>query len=253
MLSLAQRLSTMFNDDNNKQSASNEDDDQSMLSILNMTGRDVSIDNIGGVEFLEDHQLELPIHLKHEDSIPLTVPVERLSATRIPAIAEQIANRRQEFSVKIDNQMKAVDINQTWRRVFELGPSPIADWPIQLLCDSQLYNDRRRIVLSSIIKIFNRATMSVIILDIDSVEMGTFREVARIEANSELYLPLDLLYVRTTSRLFITIDGADITSQGHDFISYDWTTESSADRVLKLANGKDAHFAVCIRLIVKKL
>ncbi|CAF4278394.1 unnamed protein product [Rotaria sp. Silwood2] len=241
MLNLAQHLYTMFQDAYNKRSPSNEDDDRSLLSIYNMTGCDVYIDNISDVEFLEDKKLDTPIHLKHHDSIPLTVPGERLSATRIPAISEQIANRTQEFSVKIGYEVKKVDINQTWRRVFKLGPSPIPNWPVQLLCDSQIYNDRRRIVLSSIIKMFNRATMPVMILDIDSVEIGTYREVARIEANGELYLPIELLYVRMNPRLFISIDEAKSTDGVQDFISFDWEIESSADRVLKMKNGKDAN------------
>ncbi|CAF1105334.1 unnamed protein product [Rotaria sp. Silwood1] len=242
MLNLGQRLSTMIKDAYNKQSPWNEDDDdRSMLSIHNMTGCDIYIDNLSGIKFLENKKLDTPIHLTNHDSIPLTVPSERLLATRIPAIAEQISNRRQEFSVTIANQVKTIDINQTWRRIFDLGPSSIPNWPIQLLCDSQLYNDRRRIVLSSIIKIFNRATMPVMILDIDSVELGTYREVARVEANGELYLPLELVYVRMNPRLFISIEEAKSTNGVQDFISFDWEIESSADRVLKMKNGKDAN------------
>ncbi len=48
--------------------------------------------------------------------------------------------------------------------------------------------------------------MPIMILDIDSVEMGTFREVTRIKPGGELYLPLNLLYVRNTPRLFVSID-----------------------------------------------
>ncbi|CAF3740023.1 unnamed protein product, partial [Rotaria sordida] len=243
MLGLAQRLSTMFEEAYNRDLFLNEDDnDKSMLSIHNMTGCDIDINDITGVQFLEDNQLKMPLRLKYYDSIPLTIPSDRLSATRIPAISEQIVNRRQEFFVKIGDEVKTVDINQTWRRVFDFGPSSIPNWPVQLLCDSQLHNFRRRIVLSSIIKVFNRATMPIMILDIDSVEMGRVREVARIDAGEELYLPLNLLYVRTCPRLFISIDDADLTDQGRDFISFDWSIESSADRVLKMNNGKEAHF-----------
>ncbi|CAF1301171.1 unnamed protein product, partial [Rotaria sordida] len=206
MLNLAQRLSTTFKDAYNKRLLSDEDDDKSLLSIHNMTGYDVYIENITGVKFLDDKKFDTPIHLKHLDSIPLTVPGERLSATHIPAISEQMINRKQEFSVKIDNEVKTIDINQTWRRVFYLDSSLIPNWPVQLLCDSQLYNDRRRIVLSSIIKIFNGATMTLKLLDVDSIQVRTYREVARIEPNGELYLPLELLYMRMNPRLFISID-----------------------------------------------
>lgn len=57
MLKLAQRVSTMIEESYKKQSPLNEDDNldddddnKSMLSILNMTGCDVYIDNISGIE-----------------------------------------------------------------------------------------------------------------------------------------------------------------------------------------------------------
>ncbi|CAF3870792.1 unnamed protein product [Adineta steineri] len=242
MLDITQRLSGILDQAYNQKSHGNSDEDKAFLSILNMTGEVVDIDHIIGVQFLEDSDLTTPVHLEHKDSVPLTVPKERLSATRIPAISDQIANRKQEFSIKMSNLEKTVDINQTWRRIFDIGPSPITDWPIQLLCDSHLYKDRRRIVLSSIIKVLNRAIMPIIILEIDSVELGTFREVSRIEPDGELYLPLSLLYARITPRLFITIDDAKLNSHGHDCIAFNWTSESAADRRLKLNNGRDAYF-----------
>ena len=70
------------------------------------------------------------------------------------------------------NLEKTVDINQTWRRIFEIGPSPITDWPIQLLCDSHIYKDRRRIVLSSIIKVsllsYNYLSLLLFVVGVES-------------------------------------------------------------------------------------
>lgn len=48
--------------------------------------------------------------------------------------------------------------------------------------------------------------MPVMLLDVDSLEMGEYREVARIEPTEEFYLPLDLLYQRATPRLLFSID-----------------------------------------------
>ncbi|CAF3918749.1 unnamed protein product, partial [Rotaria sordida] len=110
MLNLAQRLSTTFKDAYNKRLLSDEDDDKSLLSIHNMTGYDVYIENITGVKFLDDKKFDTPIHLKHLDSIPLTVPGERLSATHIPAISEQMINRKQEFSVKVEDEKTLIEV-----------------------------------------------------------------------------------------------------------------------------------------------
>jgi hypothetical protein len=54
---------------------------------------------------------------------------------------------------KTDEREVIVDINQTWRRVYELRSSSIPSWPIQLLCDSNIYQDKRGVVVSSIVKV----------------------------------------------------------------------------------------------------
>ena len=100
----------------------------------------------------------------------MTVPNERLSATHLPAIAEQVAKRKQQFQVQVSivvslrpnprlfvpqiNERKVtVDINQTWRRVYELSDSQNPQWPVQLLVDSHIHKERRRVILSSIIRV----------------------------------------------------------------------------------------------------
>jgi hypothetical protein len=49
-LDLGQRLSVMFNDAYRKGSTSDNDEEQAMLSVLNQTGYDITIDKITGVE-----------------------------------------------------------------------------------------------------------------------------------------------------------------------------------------------------------
>lgn len=83
----------------------------------------------------------------------MTVPNERLSATHLPAIAEQVAKRKQQFQVEIQERKVIVDINQTWRRVYELFNSQNPQWPVQLLVDSHIHSERRRVILSSIIRV----------------------------------------------------------------------------------------------------
>ncbi len=91
-----------------------------------------------------------------------------------------------------------------------------------MLCDSHIYNDRRRVILSSIvkvdpsfiipfihlfvIKIYNRTIMPLLILDVDSIDMRKSSPVGRVEVSEEYYLPIDTLYKRSSSRLFIAID-----------------------------------------------
>ncbi|CAF4197587.1 unnamed protein product, partial [Rotaria sordida] len=114
-----------------------------------------------------------------------------------------------------------------------------------LLCDSQIYQERRRVVLSSIIKISNRTQMPLIVLDADSIETNTFNRIAKIDINQEYYLPIELLYLRITPRLYFAVQQDDYNDEINDFISFDWANESINDRVLRLNNGTNGHFVVC--------
>jgi hypothetical protein len=115
-IDLAQRLSEMFNNACTKQVTVREDDDDAILSVYNWTGYEILIDEIIGVEvslfvitlkmiaflkFAENNKYENSVNLKHEESVPLAISDERLTATHLPAIAEQVAKRRQEFSVTV--------------------------------------------------------------------------------------------------------------------------------------------------------
>ncbi len=53
------------------------------------------------MQFVENNKSETSVSVQHDESVPMTVPDERLSATHLPAIVEQTAKRRQEFSVKV--------------------------------------------------------------------------------------------------------------------------------------------------------
>ncbi|CAF3768117.1 unnamed protein product [Adineta steineri] len=241
---LAQRLFKMFSDAYKKKSSTIEQDDQSILSIHNHTGYELTIVDLNGIEFTENDESNKDSILKNGESVKLTVPSERLDATHLPTIAEQVDHRKQEFSVKIGEQLIKLDINQTWRRVFEIRASPIPNWPIQMLCNSHIYEDRRRIILSSIIKITNGTKTPLIILDADSVETRKFHRIAQIDVNQEFYLPIDPLYLRSSPRLYFTIEQDDSMDELYDFISFDWANESNSDRVLKLKDGKETHYVI---------
>jgi hypothetical protein len=47
--------------------------------------------------------------------------------------------------------------------------------------------------------------MQLIVLDTESVETKEFNRVVTIDVNKEFSLPIQLLYLRTTSRLYFAI------------------------------------------------
>jgi hypothetical protein len=75
-----------------------------------------------------------------------------------------------------------------------------------MLCDAQIVNDRRRIVLSSIVRVFNNTTLPLVILNIDSVDKTKHIKIATIDINKDYYVPIDLLYASSSSPIFIAID-----------------------------------------------
>jgi len=75
-----------------------------------------------------------------------------------------------------------------------------------MLCDAQIVNDRRRIVLSSIVRVFNNTTLPLVILNIDSVDKTKHIKTATIDINKDYYVPIDLLYASSSSPIFIAID-----------------------------------------------
>ena len=77
---------------------------------------------------------------------------------------------------------------------------------MQWLCDAQIQNDRRRIILSSIIKIYNSTAESLIIMSIDSLDPGKHRRITKIEKDTDFYLPIDLVYAHANSPIFISVE-----------------------------------------------
>lgn len=75
-----------------------------------------------------------------------------------------------------------------------------------MLCDAQIRNDRRFVILSSIVKVYNNTTMPLVILSIDSIDTKNHQRIARIDVNGEYYVPLDLLYQHASSPIFIGVD-----------------------------------------------
>ncbi|CAF1265249.1 unnamed protein product [Rotaria sordida] len=244
-LDLVQRLSALFNDVYNKRLPPTEDDDRPMLSLYNGTGRELFIDHLDGLQFATDPSLQSAT-LKKNESIPLNVSHDHQKPGRLSVIDEQSFKRRQEFSVTIGDAVKIVSISRTAKRVFELGPSLNSSWPVQMLCDSEIKNERRRIILSSIIRVYNNTTLPLLILNVDSTDSKNYSRIARVEVNEDYHIPMDLLYAYSSAPIFIAVDEGE---EVNDFFSFDWDKEFSTERVVKLKNGNEANFIVFKELI----
>ncbi|CAF1212266.1 unnamed protein product [Rotaria magnacalcarata] len=245
-LDLVQRLSALFNDVYNKRLPPSDDaDDQSMLSLFNETGQDIFIDCLDGLQFANNPSLK-SIILKYNESIPLNIFNEHQTAGRLSVIDEQNVTRRQEFTVKIQDAVKTVSISRTVKRVYDLGQSFNPNWPIQMLCDTQMQNERRRITLSSIVRIYNNTTLPLLVLSVDATDPNIRKRLGKVEINKDYHVPIDLLYTYSSLPIFIAIDeGEEI----HDFFSFDWEKEYAEERMLKLKSGNEANFIVFKELI----
>ena len=187
----------------------------------------------------------------------MTVLHQRLSATHLPEIIEQIHERKEQFALEIIRNVHLeysnnIHINETCERVYQLGPSSIPNWPIEILCDSQIWNYRRRIILSSIVKIFNRTNLPLILFDVDSIETNDNRRILhRIKSNEEYSLPINVLYTRSTSRVFFAVDDEGGEEEAMtDFLSFDWANETTVDRIFKRKTNEQIHLVVRISLLV---
>ncbi|CAF4508473.1 unnamed protein product, partial [Rotaria socialis] len=243
-LDLIKHIYDLFTDAYNERIPLNIDDyDESMLSLCNATGKEVMIDNLDGIEFI-GNRLSTSTNIKYNESISLITLTERQSAARLSVIAEQNSKRRQELSVKIGNVTKTVSLNRSWKRVYDLGPSRNADWPIQMLCDAQIRNDRRHVILGSIVKICNNTMMPLVLLNINSFDTTKNYKIAKINVNDEYYVPIHLLYTYSISPIFLGIDENNNNDEINDFFSFNWQTEVSEEKKLKLKNGNEAHFTI---------
>ncbi|CAF4497379.1 unnamed protein product [Rotaria socialis] len=241
-LELMANLSSLFNDIYNQRLPKNIDNNESMLTLMNLTGQPICIENLNGLEFTNNITWTSTI-IQQSESIPLTASAERLSSVyRLSVIEKQTSEYRQEFSVQIDNNVKLISINRTWQRIYDIKPSTHLNFPIQLLCDTQIDQNRRRVTLSSIVKIYNNTTIPMFILDRDST---TGKSYYRIEINEYYSVPINLLYKTNNPSIFISTDENDQSGPKGDFFAFDWMKATTQEQKLKSKNGKIFHFIIC--------
>ncbi|CAF4379562.1 unnamed protein product, partial [Rotaria sordida] len=105
--------------------------------------------------------------------------------------------------------------------------------------NAEIENDRRRIILSSIVRIYNNTKLPLLILNTDPMNSKKYNRLARIDVNKDYHVPIDLLY--TNASIFMTVDEDE---QVNNFFSFDWKKEILTETKLKLKNGKQADFIV---------
>ncbi|CAF3667366.1 unnamed protein product [Rotaria sp. Silwood1] len=237
-LELLQHLSALFNDVYNKRLPPSDDDDQPMLSLSNQTGQKIIISNLDGLQFASNPSIK-SITLQQNESIPLNVWHEHQIVGRLSVIDAQNRQQRQEFSVQIGDVKKTVSINRTLQRIYTLHGLSNIQLPIQMLCNTQIENDRRRVILSSIVRIYNHTTLPLLILNTDPTNRKKHKRLARIDVNKDYYVPIDLIYAH--GPIFIAVDEDE---QVHDFFSFDCKKEILSETKLKLKNGKQADFII---------
>lgn len=99
-----------------------------------------------------------------------------------------------------------VNINRTLVRIYKLHDTSNPQWPAQMLCNAEIKNDRRRIILSSIVRVYNNTTFPLLILNVDSTDPRKHQRIAKIEVNKDYHIPIDLLYTYASAPIFIAVD-----------------------------------------------
>lgn len=97
-------------------------------------------------------------------------------------------------------------INRTWLRAYPIGSTLDGQSDRLLVCDTQLRNDRRIIYIGSIVRIYNRSTMPLLMLSPDSVQKKTYESIRRINVNDFSYVPLSLVYIENIQSVFFAVD-----------------------------------------------
>ncbi|CAF4985943.1 unnamed protein product, partial [Rotaria magnacalcarata] len=67
-------------------------------------------------------------------------------------------------------------------------------------------NERRRITLSSIVRIYNNTTLPLLVLSVDATDPNIRKRLGKIEINKDYHVPIDLLYTYSSLPIFIAID-----------------------------------------------
>ena len=98
-----------------------------------------------------------------------------------------------------------------------------------MLCHSQIHQDHRRVLFSSIVQVSNVTALPLLILRGTSLERGELDVVKHLNVGEECSLPIDLLYYRSTSKLYFALQGAE----RDEVVSFDWIHETTTERIFR--------------------
>ncbi|CAF4603370.1 unnamed protein product, partial [Rotaria sp. Silwood2] len=179
-------------------------DDERIIFLLNETGESLSIENLIGLKI---PMSSTPVNIIQYEYVLLIVLKEYQLDADHQTIQIEDSQKKQKIDFKIRNHVKTMNMNGICKRVFDLGLSSYSNWPMQILCDTQIHNDHRCITFSSIVKINNNTTRPLIILNIDSIDAKQYHTIAKIDVDDEYYVPIASLYRNSGPTIFIGIDG----------------------------------------------
>lgn len=144
--------------------------------------------------------------LKTNEKVALDLIRENQRGVRLSVIDNQERRKRQEFRVQFGEYEKTVMIDRSPPSCFTLRPSGLDKWPVTLTCFTQVENDRRIVVLSSIVRLNNRSTVGLVVLDPKSIEKKNSRPISSVQVNEIGFVPLSGIYSTSMTPVFIAID-----------------------------------------------
>ncbi|CAF5201091.1 unnamed protein product, partial [Rotaria magnacalcarata] len=89
---------------------------------------------------------------------------------------------KQEFILKIGDVIKTININDTCKRLINIGPSLNENWPIQMLWNSYIHSSYRYIIISLLSKFI---TIPLYILNINSIGTKQPNIISEINIHKE--------------------------------------------------------------------
>ncbi|CAF0778551.1 unnamed protein product [Rotaria sordida] len=205
-----------------------DNDDEQMIFLFNETGQQLSTNNLNGFNIFQNI-LSNPVNLTQDEFISLMTP-------RGSQLTEEFQS--------VGDVIKTININDTCKRVINLGPSLNENWPIQMLWESYIHNGYHHIIISSIVKVHNNTTISLYILNMNSTDTKQLNIISKIDVNDECYVPIAVLYQHPSLCIFIGIHIEENHAKINNFFSFEWDKDFPMKKKVILQNGKEKYFII---------
>ncbi|CAF0845736.1 unnamed protein product [Rotaria sordida] len=205
-----------------------DNDDEQMIFLFNETGQQLSTNNLNGFNIFQNI-LSNPVNLTQDEFISLMTP-------RGSQLTEEFQS--------VGDVIKTININDTCKRVINLGPSLNENWPIQMLWESYIHNGYHHIIISSIVKVHNNTTIPLYILNMNSTDTKQLNIISKIDVNDECYVPIAVLYQHPSLCIFIGIHIEENHAKINNFFSFEWDKDFPMKKKVILQNGKEKYFII---------